>query len=87
LQAPSFHDRAGLRARILHLVAHQFAIEPDALQPDANIFTDLCEGGFGSLELTMAIEDEFDVEIPDAKQQALRTLDDVTDYMVGRLGL
>jgi acyl carrier protein len=35
----------------------------------------------------MAIEDEFDVEIPDKSQQTLRTLDEVTDYMAGRLGL
>lgn len=80
-------DRASLRAILLNLVARHFNVDNEVVTTRTRIFVELSDSGFGSLELTMALEDAFDLEIPDAAQAELHTVDDVTDYMAGRLGL
>ena len=78
--------RDELRERVRKVVAEQFDIDPDHLLPGTEI-SRLGSDSIGTLELTMAIEDAFDVEIEDAQLDRLHTLEEVTTYLANRLGV
>jgi acyl carrier protein len=78
--------RDDLRDRIRKIVVEQLGIDPDQLLPETRI-PDLGADSIGTLELTMAVEDEFDLEFPDTVLDRLHTVEDVTTYLAERLGL
>lgn len=63
----------------------QCEVEPSELHPATEI-SRFGTDSFHALELTMAIEDEFDIEIPDHALDRLQTLEEVTAYLAERLG-
>lgn len=72
-------------AKVQQIIAEQLGLRQEAVQPGTNI---LMESGADSLdvvELIMALEEEFDVEIPDGVVQYLRTPYDIAYYINRRL--
>ena len=51
------------------------------IAPEANILDDLGADSLDVVELVMAIEDEFDIEVPDEAAEAIRTIADVERYV------
>lgn len=74
-----------LGERIRNLVAEQLGVDPSELRPDANILEDLGADSLDVVEMVMAIEEKFDIEIPDEDAEAMRTVGDVEAYVSGRL--
>ncbi len=73
---------ADLKSRIRVLVAEQLGVDPLAMKPDANIQEDLGADSLDVVEMVMAIEEAFDIEIDDEDAEAMRTLADVESYVV-----
>ena len=71
-----------LKSRIRRLVAEQLGVDPAAMRPDANILEDLGADSLDVVEMVMAIEEAFDIEIGDEDAEAMRTLGDVESYVV-----
>lgn len=78
--------RDDLRDRLRRVIAEQFDIDPDHLAP-GTVISRLGADSVGALELTMAVEDAFDIEIEDAALDRLHTLEEVTRYLAERLGV
>ena len=55
------------------------------MRPDANILEDLGADSLDVVELVMAIEEAFDIEVPDEDAEAMRTVGDVESYIAKRL--
>lgn len=72
---------ADLKSRIRVLVAEQLGVDPLAMKPDANIQEDLGADSLDVVEMVMAIEEAFDIEIDDEDAEAMRTLADVESYV------
>ena len=72
-------------ARLRELVATQLGLEGDEVVPEARILDDLGADSLDVVELVMALEESFDLEVPDADVEAMRTLGDVERYLVARL--
>ena len=68
-------------ARIRTLISEQLGVAADELGPDASILDDLGADSLDVVELVMAIEDEFDIEVPDEDAEAIRTVGDVERYV------
>ena len=81
---PLNRDELGERLRLV--VCGQFDIDPDHLTPNTAI-SGLGADSLGALELTMAVEDAFDIEIPDRALDQLHTFRDVADYLAERLAI
>lgn len=71
--------------KIRGLVAEQLGVESAALQSDANILEDLGADSLDVVELVMAIEEAFDIEITDEDAESMRTLGDVEKYVSDRV--
>jgi acyl carrier protein len=74
-----------LAVRIRALVAEQLGVDPSELSPDANILEDLGADSLDVVEMVMAIEETFDIEIPDEDAEAIRTVGDVESYVSQRV--
>ncbi len=67
--------------KIRDLLAEQLDANADDITLDTNIADDLGADSLDVVELLMAIEDEFEVEIPDEEIENLKTVGAVVDYI------
>lgn len=71
--------------QIRGLVSEQLGVDSAELNAEANILEDLGADSLDVVELVMAIEEAFDIEIPDDDAESMRTLGDVEKYVAGRV--
>ncbi len=67
--------------KVLGIIASQLQIDADQVTPDASFMDDLGADSLDTVELIMALEEEFDIEIPDSDAEKIRTVQDAIDYM------
>ncbi|WP_410208149.1 acyl carrier protein [Fusobacterium sp.] len=67
--------------KIREIVVEQLGVEPEQVVPEANFVEDLGADSLDTVELIMAFEEEFDVEIPDTDAEKIKTVQDVIDYI------
>ena len=72
-----------LEPRLRTVVAAHLDVDPARLLPAARLGEDLCVDSLDAVELTMVLEDEFDIDLPDEVVACVRTYGDVLE-MVGR---
>jgi len=67
--------------RIKEIIMEQLGVDEEQITPDASFIDDLGADSLDTVELVMAFEEEFDVEIPDEDAEKIRTVQDVIDYL------
>lgn len=67
--------------KIKEIVVDQLGVDADQVVPAANFIEDLGADSLDTVELIMAFEEEFDVEIPDTDAEKIKTVQDVIDYI------
>ena len=70
-----------MKEKIKNLIADQLCISPDDIADDADIVNDLGADSLDIVELIMALEEEFDTEIPDEDAEKVVTVGDVVEYI------
>ncbi|MCG8591571.1 MAG: acyl carrier protein [Proteobacteria bacterium] len=75
----------GTLQRLHALVSEQLGIDLAEVKSDANILDDLGADSLDVVELVMAIEEQFDLEIPDEDVESMRTIGDVERYVTERV--
>jgi acyl carrier protein len=73
-------DPNNILKRIQLIVADLLNVEPDQVTPSANFTEDLGADSLDVVELVMAIEEEFGLEIDDRIASEIETVQDVLDY-------
>ena len=63
------------------VVVEQLSVAPDAVKLDSKIIEDLGADSLDVVELVMALEEKFEVEIPDSDAEKLLTINDVVTYI------
>ncbi|NOX22125.1 MAG: acyl carrier protein [Actinobacteria bacterium] len=74
-------DRAGIESKLTDILVDELGIDRDAVTMKAKFEEDLEVDSLGVVELLMALEDNFDVKIPDDEAQALVTVGDAVDIV------
>ena len=67
--------------KVQEKVAEQLGIETDEITLESSFIDDLGADSLDIVELLMALEEEFDIEIPDEEAEKLTTVGDVVDYI------
>ena len=71
-----------LEKRVKKVVAEQLNINEADIKNESAFIDDLGADSLDTVELVMALEDEFGVEIPDDQQEKLRTVQNAIDFIV-----
>ena len=72
--------------KIKEIIADQLEIEDlDTIEPDTSIMNDLEADSLDAVEVMMAIEDEFDIEIPDEDAEKFKNIKDIADYVESKI--
>ena len=67
--------------RLIEIIANQLGVAADNVTPDASFMEDLGADSLDTVELVMALEEEFDLEIPDSDAEKIQTVQDALDYL------
>lgn len=67
--------------KVKEIIVEQLGVAETAITPDASFIDDLGADSLDIVELIMALEEEFDLEIPDADAEKVVTVGDVVDYI------
>jgi acyl carrier protein len=70
-----------LSVRIQSIVAEQLGVEPAEVTKDASILDDLGADSLDVVELVMALEEVFDIEVPDDAVEEMRTIGDIQRFV------
>ena len=67
--------------RVKENIVEQLGVEEDEVQPAAKFIEDLGADSLDTVELVMAFEEEFDLEIPDEDAEKIATVGDAISYI------
>lgn len=81
--ASTFLDATEVTDRIVTVVKNFDKVDPAKVTPAAKFIDDLGLDSLDSVEVVMAIEDEFAIEIPDAEADKILSIEDATEYISG----
>ncbi len=70
-----------IEERVKNLVITQLGVDAAKVTTDASFIDDLGADSLDTVELVMAFEEEFDIEIPDDDAQKIRTVKDAVSYL------
>ena len=79
-------EREELLQKIKEIVADKLSISEDQVTEEASFIDDLGADSLDTVELVMALEDEFDMDIPDEDAEKLTTVGKAIEYVLGHLG-
>ncbi len=75
-----------MEERIKEIIADQLGIDVEQIKPESKFVDDLGADSLDVVELIMAFEEEFDVEIPDEDAEKIQTVGDVINYIKAKKG-
>jgi acyl carrier protein len=70
-----------MRKRIVEIIAKQLGIQETDVSAQASVVEDLGADSLDVVELIMALEEEFDLEIPDTEAEKIVNVQNIFDYM------
>ncbi|MGA0900924.1 MAG: acyl carrier protein [Luteolibacter sp.] len=72
--------------RVKDIIVDQLGVNADQVNPQAKFVEDLGADSLDTVELVMAFEEEFDVEVPDEEAEKLQSVGDVITYISNAKG-
>jgi acyl carrier protein len=72
--------------KVIEIIAEKLNLSKDQIKPEASFVDDLGADSLDLVELVMAMEEAFGMEVPDEDAEKLRTVKDVIEYVKQRLG-
>jgi len=72
---------ASVEERVKQIIVEQLGVDEGEVTPNASFVDDLGADSLDTVELVMAFEEAFDIEIPDEQAEKVRTVKDAIDYI------
>lgn len=70
-----------IETRVRSIIADQLGLSEDDIKPESKFIEDLGADSLDIVELIMAMEEEFQTEIPDEQAEKIRTVGDAIEYV------
>ncbi|UOD33837.1 acyl carrier protein [Deferribacteraceae bacterium V6Fe1] len=77
---------ADIEKRVKEIIAEQLSIDVEEVKPEASFIEDLGADSLDTVELIMAFEEEFDLEIPDEEAEKIKTVGDAIEHIKKHVG-
>ncbi|MFO0138786.1 MAG: acyl carrier protein [Cyanobacteriota bacterium] len=68
--------------KVRSIVADQLSVDAADVKPESNVQNDLGADSLDTVELVMALEESFDIEIPDEAAEGITTVGDAVKYIL-----
>ncbi len=78
-------DVAAMKDKIVDIIANQLGIDHGDVTPEASVVDDLGADSLDVVELVMALEEEFNLEIPDEEAEKIKSVNDIFSHMESAL--
>ena len=72
---------ADIEAKVKEIIINELGVDAEKVTPEASFVEDLGADSLDTVELVMAFEEEFGMEIPDEQAEKLRTVGDAIQYI------
>mgnify|MGYP001125230758 FL=1 len=72
---------SAIEAKVKSIIADQLGVGEDEIKPESSFIEDLGADSLDIVELVMALEEEFEVEIPDEEAENIKTVGDAINYI------
>ncbi len=72
---------SAIPAKVKEVIVEQLGVDPERVKAEASFIDDLGADSLDIVELVMAMEEEFGIEIPDEDAEKLKTVQDVASYL------
>ena len=79
-------EREAIETRVKEIIAKELEVDIKQLQPEAKFIEDLGADSLDIVELVMALEEEFGLDIPDEDADKLKTVGDAMNYLQQHAG-
>jgi acyl carrier protein len=73
-----------IQKQVIEIVASQLELDPGTITPESSFNDDLKADSLAVVELVLAFEEAFGIEIPDEETEKISTVKDAIDYIVAR---
>ena len=74
-----------MESRVVDIIVEQLGATKEEIVPEASFIDDLGADSLDIVELVMAMEETFDIEIPDDDAEKIQTIGDAVSYLKDRL--
>jgi len=68
-------------SKVKEIIINELGVDPEKVTPEASFVEDLGADSLDTVELVMAFEEEFGVDIPDEDAEQMRTVGDAIQYL------
>ena len=75
-----------VEAKVKKIIEEKLSVNADQITNDAKFAEDLKADSLDTVELVMALEDEFDLDIPDEEAEKIKTVQNAIDYIMSKSG-
>ncbi|MDH4222894.1 MAG: acyl carrier protein [candidate division Zixibacteria bacterium] len=72
---------ASIEEKVKEIIVEQLSVDPAKVTPDASFVNDLGADSLDTVELVMALEEEFNLEIPDEEAEKISTVRQAIEYI------
>lgn len=77
---------SSIEERVKKIVAEQLSVGEDQVTPEASFVDDLGADSLDTVELVMALEEEFEIDIPDEEAEKIVSVQDAINYIQSAAG-
>ena len=70
-----------IEERVQKIVCEQLGVSPEEVKSEASFIDDLGADSLDTVELVMAFEEEFEIEIPDEEAEGIQTVKNAVDFI------
>lgn len=79
-------DISNIEARVKKIIIEQLGVKEEQVTNEASFVEDLGADSLDTVELVMALEEEFELEIPDEDAEKITTVQQAIDYIISHSG-
>ena len=72
---------SSIEDRVNKIIVEQLGVKPEDVKPEASFVEDLGADSLDTVELVLALEEEFETEIPDEEAEKINTVQSAVDYI------